>query len=100
MAKLYISEYSIVQRDEKGMAIPVAMEPALLDQVVAIGAEADSVAFLPETKYIRVHADAICSILIGSGNPVATTDSKRLAANTTEYFGVRPGYKLSVISNT
>lgn len=105
MAKLYISEYA-----DQGMSgnsstwgafrIDVAQEPAAVDQVVTFtGGETKSAAFGATTKYIRVHTDSICSILIGS-NPTATTNSKRIAANSTEYFGVAPGHKLSVIANS
>lgn len=99
MATVYISEYSVLARDEKGMAVPVGIEPPLAEQTVAIGVAAQSAAFNAETKYIRVHTDAICSIAFGA-NPTATTSNKRLAANSTEYFGVKAGDKLSVIANT
>jgi orotate phosphoribosyltransferase len=48
---------------------------------------------------VRVHTDAICSIAYGA-NPTATINSFRMNANTTEYFGVNPGDKIAVISNT
>lgn len=100
MAAAYISEYSVLPRDGKGIGVPVGQEPCLVDQTpVAIGAEAKSAAFGADTKFIRFHCDAICSIAFGT-NPTATTNNKRLAANTTEYFGVIPGQKVSVIANT
>jgi hypothetical protein len=77
------------------------LEPPLAEQTVAIGAEAKSSAFNASTRYVRIHVDAICSILFGT-SPTATTSKKRLAANQTEYFAVPPGqsFKVSVISNT
>lgn len=100
MATLYISEYSAESFRTTGSGIPVAQEPPTVEQTVAIsGASAQSSAFGASTRIIRVHTDAICSILVGS-NPTATTAKKRLPADHTEYFAVQPGDKLAVISNT
>ena len=99
MALLYISEYQGVAQVHGGMSAP--QEPALLDQTpLAIGGATQSNAFQASTKLIRVHCDAICSIVFGPAPQTATTSNKRLAANQTEYFGVIPGQVLSVISNT
>jgi hypothetical protein len=112
MAKLYISEYvglAVVGRFAGASGVgAMAQEPAVVDQTpVAIsGTQAQSAAFGSTTKFIRVHTDVICSILIGptslnsGAGPEATTSNKRLAANQTEYFGVSAGQLLSVISNT
>jgi len=103
MAVLYISEYVTQPWDGVANTIPAGLEPALVTQTVAIGAEAKSAAFNARTRFVRVHTDAICSVLFGA-NPTATTSSPRMAANQTEFFGVDPsqvsGLKLSVIANT
>lgn len=97
MAKLYLTEYS---GDGFAGRATMASEPAVRNQApLAIGSETKSAVFSPATRFIRVHVDAVCSIAIGK-TPAASTDSMRLAADTTEYFGVEPGDKLSVISNT
>lgn len=98
MAVCYISEFSDLAHVK---TCNVAMMPPLAEQTVAIGAEADSNAFNASTRFIRVHVDAICSIAIGL-TPTASTSTLRMAANTTEYFGVPrgAGYKISVITNT
>jgi hypothetical protein len=100
MATLYISEYA--QLGDLGSSselLPLSLEPPLAEQTVALsGASAQSNAFGPFTKYIRVHTDAICSILVGS-NPTATTAKKRIPADHTEYFGVKPGDKIAAITN-
>lgn len=100
MAVCYISEYpSGGFLGSFGVSGNV-QEPEITTQTVAIGVgSAQSAAFNQNTRYIRVHTDAICSILIGS-NPTALVTSKRLAANQTEYFTVSPGHKLAVIANT
>lgn len=101
MALVYITEYSIMARDEKGIAVPVPVEPALVDQTpVAIsGSSVQSAAFNADTKFVRIHTDAVCSIKFGS-NPTASANSQRLGANDTQYYGVQPGHKVAVITNT
>jgi len=97
MATLYVEELATM-----GLygAAQIAARPGVAAQTVAIGGSStQSSAFNAQTKFIRVHTDAICSIAIGS-NPTATTSNCRLAADQTEYFGVQPGDKIAVISNT
>ena len=98
MAVLYISEYDNVATDNRGM-VQAGQEPAIATQTVAIGVAAQSAAFNARTRFVRIHTDAICSVAFGA-NPTATTSSARMAANQTEFFGVVPGHKVSVISNT
>lgn len=108
MATLYISEYSHMAVAGSGMGpafvgAQAPQEPALVEQTVAIsGTPASSSAFGGFTQFIRVHTDAICSIVFGlaGSSPSAATTNKRLAANQTEFFGVSPGMLLSVISNS
>jgi hypothetical protein len=72
------------------------------DQTVAIGgSSAQSTALKNNTQLVRLHTDAICSVLFGA-NPTATANNQRLAANQTEYKCVPPNssYKIAVISNT
>ena len=100
MAVLYISEYSFQRADYRGSIIPVGAEPAVTTQTVAIGGgSVASAAFQATTNFIRLHTDAICSVEFGTA-PTATTASARMAAGQTEFFGVMPGNKVAVISNT
>ena len=99
MAKAYICEYASVGVARQGNA-EIAQDPPLTEQTVAIGGgSTQSSAFNNSTRFIRVHVDSICSIAIGP-DPTATTSTKRLVADQTEYFGVIGGHKLAVISNT
>lgn len=100
MASLYITEYAGLAVMD-GTQVQCGQEPALQTQKLAIGAEVDSTAFHAQTRFVRLHTDAICSVKFSSGAAVnATTNDTRLAANQTEFFGVQPGGNLSVISNT
>lgn len=98
MAVLYISEFHDVALMN---GLPqIAQTPPAAQQTVAIGgASVQSAAFNALTRFVRVHTDAICSIRFGSNPTVVATDA-RLAANQTEYFGVNPGDKIAVISNS
>lgn len=104
MAKFYITEFADVCRLPNSGAMPFGnLVSSGADQTpVVVGSEAKSAAFAATTKFIRVHTDAICSIAYSpTAAPVAaTTANARMAANSTEYFAVNAGDKLSVIANT
>ena len=100
MAKLDITEYTSLATDRSGRVIMAGAEPAITTQQLTVGAEADqSDAFSDATSFVRLHADTACRIAI-SDDPTADATSMRIAANGTEYLGVRPGMKLSVIATT
>lgn len=99
MAVVYITEHERPTLSF-GNLMPVAKMPPLASQTVAIGGgSTQSSAFGSTTFMIGVHTDAICSVAFGT-NPTATSSTRRLAANTTEYFEVVPGHKIAVITNT
>lgn len=104
MAVAYITEHP-KPRVAQGGLIPVAEMPPLRTQTVAIGVGSTQCALAftntssQKCEMVAVHVDAICSIEFGS-NPTATATSRRMAANTTEYFRVNPGDKIAVITNT
>ena len=105
MAFVCLSEYTNTGRELKGNLSQSAAEPALAQQRVAIGGgSVQSANVNAKTRLLRLHADAICSVAVGN-NPTATTSSKRLAANQTEYFAITPeqvvaGCSVAVITNT
>lgn len=99
MAVLYIAEYTHFPV-RQGNVVQAPNDPPVAEQTVAIGAgSVQSAAFNAKTRVLRIHTDAICSILIGP-DPTATAAKARLAANQTEYRVVQPGDKLAVITNT
>lgn len=104
MTKLYVSEYSDQPAASyTGLGLQIVKDPALVEQVpVAIGASAAASApFSARTRIVRLHADSVCSIVIGpAATTVATANNQRMAANQTEYKMVDGGYIVSVITNT
>jgi hypothetical protein len=102
MATLYITEFGTLQADPFGPAMPAAVAPSLADQTVVItGASAQSAAFTPGTRLVRLMADSVCSVKFGA-NPAASVTTMRLASNVPEYFQVPAGqsFKVAVIANT
>lgn len=102
MAVLYVAEYAELPVGPAGRVGQMPMEPPVAEQTVAIaGVSAASLAFNTKTRFVRLHTDAICSVVFGAA-PVATAVNGRLAANQTEYRAVPPGasYKVAVITNT
>lgn len=88
--KLYITEYAQVAVDSVDRSVLCGQEPPLAEQVVDYTAgSTQSAAFNAKTKFIRIHTDSICSVLVGA-NPTATTNSGRMVAGQTEFKGVDP----------
>ena len=103
MSTLYVTEYATVAPAQiSGSLAQAPHEPPLVEQTVAIGgSSAQSSAFSSQTAIVRLHADSICSVLIGT-NPTALTTSARFVAGQTEYRSVPKGqgYKVAVIANS
>lgn len=95
MAFLYIQEYEDLAQDRAGNHIPAGNEPAVASQRVTFTVAAQSAAFDGRTRFVRLIADADAFVAFGD-NPTATASSMKINADTAEYFGVRPGIKLSV----
>jgi len=102
VAFLYVDQYTdpgVFQ----GAPRPVVQAPSLVATIRIANDTTNTVsaAFDDKTRIVRVHTDSICSIKFGTA-PTATTSTTRLAANSTEYFGVPAGqsFKIAVILNT
>lgn len=101
MSKLYVTEYQLLAPIEGSVAL-IPKEAPLAEQVLDYsGGAASSAAFNKATTFVRIHTDAICSVLFGTA-PTATTSTQRLAAGTTQWHGVPPNgaFKVSAITNT
>lgn len=97
MAKAYITEFAA---DLSIEGPTTAIQPPLAEQTVTFTTTTQSSVFNPATRFIRVHADAICSISVGV-NPTATTSTARLVAGQTEYYRLGgSGFKIAFVTNT
>lgn len=102
MATLYVTEFTHAGRAYDNTEIPVVRQTPVAEQTVAIGGtSAQSSAVNSQTAIVRLHTDAICSVVFGT-NPTATAAKMRMAANQTEYFVIPVGasYKVAVITNS
>jgi hypothetical protein len=105
MTKLYVSEYArMTQAGGPGNSVVQAPEePPLAVQVVDFtSGAAQSASFNPKTRFVRLQADAICSVRFAA-NPTATVNDARLAAGQTELRGIPldgSAAKVSAIANT
>lgn len=100
MSLLDVTEYHELAYTHKGSDVMAGQEPARANQQLAVGGSpAQSAPFDSATRFIRVHTDVPCRIAIGT-NPTATGSSMRMAASQTEYLGVAPGLRISVILTT
>ena len=98
---LYVTEFQELPTITLGHSGAMAMQPPMAEQVVAFNTTTQSSAFNAATRYVRLHADAICSIEFGT-NPTATTSTARMVAGQTEYYAVPKGasYKVAAVTNT
>jgi hypothetical protein len=98
MPRLFISEFSsVAAAPTDGRFMQAALAPAVATQVIDYDASASlqSAVFDPATRLVRLHVDGAAHIDFGP-SPTATTNSMRMAADATEYFGVLPGQRLAV----
>jgi hypothetical protein len=105
MATLSIAEFDQLVITDNSVPNFGKLSPNTKYQTVAIGGSSTaSNAFASTTRFVRVAADADCSIVIsppGSGTIAATTSTMFVAANQRgEYFGVDAGGIISAITNS
>ena len=97
---LDIIEYQRLAADANGREIMAGQEPRVARQQLAVGGSAvASQPFTDTTRFVRLHSDVPCRVEFGA-TPTADAQSMRLAAGVTEFFGVAPGLRLSVITTT
>lgn len=100
MATLYISEFKQGVSGIGSTWAQMLPQPAITDQVVAVGAGSlKSAAFSANTRAVLLATDTACSILFGD-DPVAATTNLRIPANAPPFpFAVQPGQKVAVIAS-
>lgn len=95
-----ITSYDKLPHDQQNRLVSAGLEPSLGNQQVAITAGSVQSAALGDiTRFVRIHTDGAIRIAFGS-NPTASATSQRMAANSTEFFGVQPGTKIAIIQTT
>lgn len=101
MGKLYITEFAEMgnpgRSSDIGGVPQVAKLPSLLTQVVDFSTSTQSSPFNARTRFIRVHTDTACHIVVAD-SPTATTSLARMAADQTEYFCVNPGQRIAAVN--
>lgn len=104
MTKMYVDVFSrqAVDHESKPIAAP-DWSSKIGDTIVidyTAGAARTPTAFPNNARFIRMHADSICSFKFGGSTVVASTGESRMIAGQTEFGGVAPGDYLSAITNT
>lgn len=100
MSLLYIQEYAEMLRINGELA-QVGREPALASQAITFtGTAGQSAAFNANTRFVRTHVDGIASLKFGSNPTALANTDQRMAAGSTEFFGVVPGHKVSAVTST
>jgi hypothetical protein len=102
MAFVYVTEYSQLGMYEN---VQIPQEPYIADYsiAIAVGTTVGPV-FNIATRFVRIHADAVCSIRIAPAvpSPTVAATNQRFAAGQTEFKGVpqNAGYCVANITNT
>lgn len=96
MAFAYIAEYSKLAA-ANGL-VQAGHEPSLVEhKPVVDGTSRATSPFLDETKFVRIEVDVVTHLKFGPVGQTALITHKRMAANTTEFFGVNPGDVVAVL---
>jgi hypothetical protein len=94
-ASCYISEFNIALPAGAQIA---TVPPVVVQTPITIGASTQSAVFNADTKMVRIVCDATAAIVFGT-NPTATVATGiPISTESTEYFGVRTGDRVAVIT--
>lgn len=100
MALAKITEYERAIRVGTSV-VPAGEEPSLTVQNITFTTATTSAVFSEKTSLIRVKADAKVHFRIGKpGETTAVASDTDMEAKCYEYFGVTPGYVISVYDGT
>ena len=95
---VYVSEYTSLGTDDNGVRLPISPGVAAAEQRIAVGAtSAQSAAFGPHVRFVRVHASEAVGLAFGAA-PTALDNRHVLGAGATEWYSVAPGHRLAVIA--
>jgi len=94
-----VTQYTRLATDAAGHTVQVGAAPGLGSFELTNGASAVNSSPFPDTvRFIRVATDAKIRVAIGVG-ATATSTSPLMHANSTEFFSVIPGDRISVINS-
>ena len=100
MALCKITEYQHATRVGTSV-VPVGYEPSLAVQNITFDTATASNPVSAKTHLIRIKADAKVFFKVGKpGETTATANDTDVEANVAEYFGITPGYVISVYDGT
>lgn len=105
MASLYITECSqIANIPNAYYAMAPSMPPQAEQKLTITTTSTASNTFTANTYFVIVETDATCSLAWSTGSgtasiATATTSAQRMAAGEVRFYGVNPGFSLSVVSN-
>ena len=96
MSKLWIDEFEALGTDRNGRPTSVPQYPPVASQtpITLSASSVQSAVFGATTRFVRLRADGIAHIAVGT-NPTATTNSSPFDANQAEFIGVSPGHRLA-----
>ena len=93
---LHITEYESVGFDIYNRSIPAPLEPPITDQAMSItGSSTQSSTLNTLTRICRLHTTANCYIQVGT-NPTASSSTRRMVADSTEYIAIPPNVSLKI----
>lgn len=85
-----------------GAVVAAPEMPGLAEQNIVIGGGSLACnAFTKATRFVRVNTDTNCCLAfsVNSTPPTAVTNTHRLGANETGFYGVTPGGTMAVIAS-
>lgn len=97
MSIAYITEFRYLENSNDIGGVPQAAKLPGVTQTVTFTASTQSTVMDYNTRMVRIHVDAACHVAVGD-NPTATTSAMKMAADSTEYFGIAPGQKLAFVN--
>ena len=97
MALCYVTEYAELASCDTGI-VQAGLEPNLTVQKIdfTAGAAATATAFDSRTRFVRIWSDTAGYIKFGASPTAVTATDTPVSASTAEFFGVRPGQKMSI----
>lgn len=95
-----LATVAVPDTNDGGGSVQVAKDAKASGSVTASGSNQQSSAFNAATNFVRIATKTEVFLQFGSDPDASSGTQIALLANTTEYFGVEPGQKLSVVTTS